>query len=91
MSGTLPPPLLTCEPVLTEACFLIHRHGGVIEVAMEIGTEAPALEALLRYRRSALDISFSRRNTWRTWPPTLNHRWIASGRSTALCSERSMR
>lgn len=58
--GALSPPLLTCEPVLTEACFLIHRNGGqpadvlrkvqagVIEVAIEIGTEAPALEALMR-------------------------------------------
>ena len=26
--GALPPPLLTCEPVLTEACFLIQRNGG---------------------------------------------------------------
>ena len=26
--GLLAPPLLTCEPVLTEACFLIQRAGG---------------------------------------------------------------
>jgi predicted nucleic acid-binding protein len=58
--GALPPPLLTCEPVLTEACFLIQRSGGqpadvlkkvqagVIEVALEIETEAVALETLMR-------------------------------------------
>lgn len=58
--GALLPPLLTCEPVLTEACFLIQRNGGqpadllkklqagVIEVALEIQTEASALEALMR-------------------------------------------
>jgi len=58
--GALSPPLLTCEPVLTEACFLIHRNGGqpaevlkkvqagVIEVALEIKTESAALEALMR-------------------------------------------
>ena len=26
--GLLAPPLLTCEPVLTEACFLVQRNGG---------------------------------------------------------------
>jgi predicted nucleic acid-binding protein len=58
--GALSPPLLTCEPVLTKACFLIQRNGGkpadvlkkvqsgVIEVALEIGPEAAALETLMR-------------------------------------------
>ena len=58
--GALAPPLLTCEPVLTEACFLIQRNGGqpakvlkkvqagVIAVALELQTEAAALEALMR-------------------------------------------
>jgi uncharacterized protein len=58
--GALPPPLLTCEPVLTEACFLIHRNGGrpaeilkkvqtgVLVVALNIETEAAALETLMR-------------------------------------------
>ena len=58
--GALLPPLLTCEPVLTESCFLIQRNGGqpsevlakvqagVIQVALEIGTEAVALEMLMR-------------------------------------------
>lgn len=58
--GALPPPLLTCEPVLTEACFLIQRNGGqpaevlkkvqagVLAVALDLQTEAAALEALMR-------------------------------------------
>lgn len=58
--GALPPPLLTCEPVLTEACFLIQRNGGrpwellkkiqagVLKVALELETEAAALEMLMR-------------------------------------------
>jgi predicted nucleic acid-binding protein len=58
--GALIPPLLTCEPVLTEACFLIQRNGGqpadvlkkvqagVIRVAIEVGAEAGALEFLMR-------------------------------------------
>ncbi len=58
--GALAPPLLTCEPVLTEACYLIQRHGGspaellrevqegVIEVALTLKTEAGAVEALMR-------------------------------------------
>jgi predicted nucleic acid-binding protein len=58
--GALAPPLLTCEPVLTESCFLIQRNGGqpaevlkkvmagVIAVALELQTKAAALEALMR-------------------------------------------
>ena len=58
--GALPPPLLTCEPVLTEACFLIQRNGGqpaevlrkvqagVITIALDLQTEAAALETLMR-------------------------------------------
>ena len=58
--GALTPPLLTCEPVLTEACFLIRRNGGqpaevlrkiqagVIVVALDLQTEAAALETLMR-------------------------------------------
>lgn len=56
----LTPPLWTCEPVLTEASFLIARNGGTsadvvrkvhegtISVAMDIETEAVALESLMR-------------------------------------------
>jgi predicted nucleic acid-binding protein len=59
--GALAPPLLTCEPVLTESCFLIQRTGGqpakvlktvqagVIAVALERQTEAAALEALMHH------------------------------------------
>lgn len=56
----LQPPLLTCEPVLTEASYLIHRAGGrpadlvrkldqgVLEVAIDLEEEAAPIEALLR-------------------------------------------
>ena len=58
--ATLYPPLITCEPVLTEACFLVHRAGGrpadlirkrdqgALEVAIDVEEEAPSIEALLR-------------------------------------------
>jgi predicted nucleic acid-binding protein len=54
------PPLLTCEPVLTEACFLIHRSGGspadlvrklgeeALQVGIDLEEEAASIEALLR-------------------------------------------
>ncbi len=53
-------PLLTCEPVLTEACFLIHRAGGkpadlirkldqgVLEIGIDLTKEAAAIEGLLK-------------------------------------------
>ncbi|MEO8008023.1 MAG: PIN domain-containing protein [Betaproteobacteria bacterium] len=58
--STFRPPLLTCEPVLTEACFLIQRSGGspadlvrmldrgVLEVAIDLEEEAASVEVLLR-------------------------------------------
>ncbi len=57
---TFAPPLLTCEPVLTEACYLIHRAGGepaslvrklseqTLRVGIDLGEDAASIEALLR-------------------------------------------
>ena len=58
--SALSPPLVTCEPVLTEVCFLIHRAGGRpadlirklmqggIEIGIDIAGEAVAIESLMR-------------------------------------------
>ena len=58
--GVLQPPLLTCEPVLTETCFLLQRgtgnptlvlqalQQGTLQVAFDVETEAAALENLMR-------------------------------------------
>jgi predicted nucleic acid-binding protein len=64
------PPLITCEPVLTEACFLIHRAGGnpadlirkVSERHLEIGIDledaAASIESLmLRYRDTPMSLA----------------------------------
>jgi uncharacterized protein len=56
----LAPPLLTCEAVLAEACFLIGRNGGraadliagvargTVEIGVRIEDDAAAVEALMR-------------------------------------------
>jgi predicted nucleic acid-binding protein len=58
--GFLQPPLLTCEPVLTEACFLLQRgtghpavvlqalQQGTLQVAFELAKEGAALQTLMR-------------------------------------------
>jgi len=55
----LTPPLLTTEPVLTEACFLLQRgtghpavilravQRGILQIAFDVETEAAALETLM--------------------------------------------
>ena len=59
----LRPPLLTCEPVLSEACHIIERHGGnpitvlemvqngVLEIAFTLDDHVPELLALMRRYR----------------------------------------
>ncbi len=68
--ATLSPPLVTCEAVLTEACFLIQKSGGrpedltrkVVQRSLEIGInledDASGLESLMqRYRDTPMSLA----------------------------------
>ena len=66
----LTPPLLTTEPVLTEACFLLQRgtgrpavllravQSGILQIAFDVETEADALERLIeRYADAPMSLA----------------------------------
>ena len=68
--ASLAPPLVTCEPVLTEACFLIHRAGGRptdllrkvgqhgLEIGIDIEDDASAIESLMqRYSHTPMSLA----------------------------------
>src|SRR6266446_2199899 len=68
--AALNPPLVTCEPVLTEACFLIQRAGGRpvdlvrkvaqrnLEIGLDLVDDASAIESLMqRYADTPMSLA----------------------------------
>lgn len=68
--AALNPPLLTCEPVITEACFLIQRAGGrpadlirkitqrSIEIGIDLEEDASGIESLMqRYADTPMSLA----------------------------------
>lgn len=68
--AALHPPLITCEPVLTEACFLIQKSGGkpaelvawvtrgVLEIGVNIESDAVEITRLMnRYRDTPMSLA----------------------------------
>ena len=68
--AALNPPLVTCEPVLTEACFLIQRAGGrpvdlirkiaqrSLEIGLDLEEDASGIESLMqRYADTPMSLA----------------------------------
>lgn len=68
--AALHPPLITCEPVLTEACFLIQKSGGtpaelvawltrgVLEIGVNVESDAVEIARLMnRYRDTPMSLA----------------------------------
>lgn len=68
--AALQPPLVTCEPVLTEACFLIQSSGGkpeelvtwltrgVLEIGIDVESDAAEIARLMRrYRDTPMSLA----------------------------------
>jgi len=68
--AALNPPLLTCEPVITEACFLIQRAGGKpadlirkitqrsLEIGIDLEEDASGIESLMqRYADTPMSLA----------------------------------
>lgn len=68
--AALNPPLVTCEPVLTEACFLIQRAGGKpvnlirkiaqrsLEIGIDLEEDASGIESLMqRYADTPMSLA----------------------------------
>lgn len=68
--AALNPPMVTCEAVLTEACFLIQRAGGRpadlirkvaqrnLEIGMELANDASGIESLMqRYADTPMSLA----------------------------------